>query len=226
MIILATAQVVGTLLAVTAQAGSANLTLSSQPCGTGGEWLCYRFYPAEDDQVTWTTFDEPIFDITLSADLPSNLEEWRLINASAAVGGSAVYAFLYPDSSYLGSASINVSFFDSIGTSFFSASRALLPLCFDVPEGWACSDGNSVAQYQQFGEVALGPGALNPELPDLSGPVTIRIGWGIFGDTPIDSTMRVNGVSFGFVLAPIPEPSTALLIAGGLAALALSRRRI
>jgi hypothetical protein len=148
-----------------------------------------------------------------------------MINASAAVGGNATYALLYSDASSIGSASVGVSFIDSAGASFFSAGRVLLPLCHQGTNGWTCSDGNSVAQYRQFGEIALGPGGLDPSLPDLSGPVTIRIGWGVFGPAPIESTMRVNGVAFGFVLAPIPEPSTGLLLTAGLALLASRRLR-
>ncbi|MEZ4333811.1 MAG: PEP-CTERM sorting domain-containing protein [Myxococcota bacterium] len=211
------------LLAGSAQAGSTALTLSPEACGTGGQWLCYRFYAA-DDPITWTTYDEPQFEIALSAELPPDPERWRMINASAAVGGNATYAFVYPDASSMGSASVGVSFIDSTGTTFFSTGRVLLPLCYPGTNGWTCSDGNSIAQSRQFGEIALGPGPIDPSLPDLSGAATIRIVWGVSGDAPIDSTMRVNGVSFGFVLAPIPEPSTALLLTGGLALLAFRRR--
>lgn len=96
--IFATAQVVGSWLGTAAHAGSADFTLTPNACGPGSEWLCYRFYPAEDDPITWTTFDEPSFEITLNLQLPSDLENWRPINASAAVGGNAQYGFVYPDS--------------------------------------------------------------------------------------------------------------------------------
>lgn len=222
----AIAQLVGTLLAAVAQAGSATVTLAPQACGAGGEWLCYRFYPAEDDPITWTTFEEPTFEIILNLETPAQPARWRPINASAAVGGSAKYGLSYPDSSYSGGASLGgVSFIDSAGSTFFSAGRTLLSFCYDYGGQWICADGNSVARYQQFGEVALGPGLLDPNLPEISEQVKIRFSWSVYGDVPTDSTLQVNGISFGFTLAPIPEPSTAVLVIAGLFALSAGRPR-
>lgn len=193
-------------------------------CGPSDAWLCYGF-GATEDPILWTTFEEPEFEITLNPHLPDDPENWRTINVHAGTMESVGYAFYYPSPEYAGSAQLaELSFMDSSGTKFFSTARGLVPTCFETSSGFMCADGDSLVEGKEFGEVDWNPhwGAPDPSfVPDMFGTSRIRVAWYVAGDEPTSSTLRVNHVGFGFVLAPIPEPSTAALLGFGLSMLRL-----
>ena len=123
------------------------------------------------------------------------------------------------------------NFRDADGSEWAVAGRALLYDCRAAasPGVWTCSEGNSVASGIQFGEPA--PPAYQSQvyetLPNINGPVTVRINWQLYGDEPTSGMMNVSGLYFTYLFVPIPEPSTALMMGLGLAGFAArgTRRR-
>ncbi len=196
-------------------------------CGAAGEWRCYVAGTTAATPIV-TTFDQPDVDIVVQPIFPSDPANWRIINVHFFANGSADFLFDYPDSSFSGRASLpSVSFYDATGTLRASIGRALSGFCFDAPAGFRCADGNVLGGGQEFGEVDLGftYNDLDPNLPSLAGPIAIRVDWDVFGDAPTQSSLRINGLYFGYVLAPVPEPGSALLIGIGLSVLAASGER-
>lgn len=216
------------------------LPLIESACGPTGSWLCY-----DTGVVTGlaTTHEAPVEDWSITPTLPPDTARWVLVNVSVSFSGSAAYSLTYPDSSFFGSAILSrASFIDSSGRTLVSASRGLDGSCFpgagSSAGSWSCSDGDIFQASQSFGSVdgvELFGGILGrpvhplvPDLPSLAGPITLRLEWTVFtSGPPLSSVLNVNGAFLGYAFAPVPEPSSALLLASGVAGLAIldGRRR-
>ena len=206
-------------------ASAASLPLTEFSCGPGGDWRCYA---TNSDQQLIATFDEPHAEWTIDLVLPADPENWSLIGIAANLTGIAKYALTYPDSSHSGGATLSrIAFVDSTGFEFAAAARGLSSFCGARADGsWVCTDGDIMGGGMKYGVgyPSASGGPLDPTVPPLVGPVTLSVDWSVYGDPPESSSLEMDGAWFGYVLAPVPEPGTGLLLNLGILGIALARR--
>lgn len=208
-------------------------TYNSLRCGAGLE-------------STTTTASDPDRTYTFNPILPDDPENWELDYLYARVQGIVTYSVVYD---YLGpgkgpDAGANLrelSILASSGVPFASTSTGLYyDLCsFRVAlEGkWACSDGNTAGNGGILIDQDSTNSAKDAAAALLTGPVTVVLDWDARVEgTPESTAFSVRtsdaggaiadfGYRFRRVSPAVPEPSAALLYAGGLILFAATRRR-
>ena len=102
-----------------------------------------------------------------------------------------------------------------------------------TPEVWGITTGNIVRRFQLdgtiIGDLDPAPGPTNPvELAVVNGEVWAALGNATIQPIAFDTTLLTlfsSGAQDVVSMVATPEPSTALLLASGLVALAVGRRR-
>ena len=206
---------------------AASLPVIEVPCSAN-----HRCFGLDPSEVRLSAgFEAPDVEWTITPLVPDDPTNWRLVGVFAGFRGPVGYGFVFPaPGPSMGAWADEFSFTDAQGRVFITTEMRLDdPSCVDgsgaLAGKWICSQGDGLFQHWAFGELPSDGDPVDPLLPSLDGPISIRLETTIFGSgTPESGGFNVHGVYFDYVYAQIPEPGSGLLVALGLLGLAYRRR--